>query len=145
MSDETVNLPDREKLTVMLRELIRILDLVILENLVPLREDLRPAIKAAWLDFRERHEQSILVQVREAPLESLEIAGLTGTQLEVKRRGFFSAVNRFWERAILRELQNVLGWANIWLRSLTAVVSVNEILVELKEVVEKALENLNEE
>jgi hypothetical protein len=145
MADEEANLNDRDKLISMLEELIRILNAVILEQAAPLPGELAEPIRAAWLDFDENYRNRVFAALREVSMEELEAVGLTGVQLEVKRVGFWGASGRWWRKRILKELQNVLGWANIWLKSLKGILKVSEILVELKEVVEKALDMINEE
>jgi hypothetical protein len=162
MASEETNL-DREKLILMLDELVRILDTVIFKRQGPLPRDLEGPIREAWVDFNDNHRERVFNAVREMNVDALAHAGLTGVQLEVKRRGFFAASERwrrrrnvkqtglfgarrrYWRSLVLKELQNALGWGNIWLRSLTSVIKVSEILVEMKEVVEKALDMTNEE
>lgn len=157
MADDESNLNSREELVAMLRELIRILDLVIYEQAVPLPQDLQETIHTAWDNFHERHQDRIFAALEAAPQfdeelsesdrergqMSLEGVGLTSPHLQMKSRGFWGARGRFIARRALKELQSLLGWADIWLESLTSVITVSEILVELKKVIEKALEDLD--
>ena len=150
---------DRQELFRMLRELIRILDLLIYERAARIPEELEEPLRVAWTDFHERHSNRIFNALETAPAldselsesdrergrMSLEGVGLTGAHLEVKSRGFWGASRRYFLRRGLKELQNLLGWADIWLESLTSVIHVSDILVELKQVIEKALEMSNEE
>jgi hypothetical protein len=159
MAENETNLSDRQELFRMLRELIRILDLVIYERYARIPEELLQPLRVAWDDFHERHQNRIFKALEAAPefdnelsgeqrergLMSLEGVGLTGPHLQVKSLGFWNASRRYILRRALKELQNFLGWADIWLESLTKVIKVSEILVELKKVIEKALDMLNEE
>ena len=159
MAENESNLSDRQQLFKMLRELINILDLVIYERTPPLSPEIQEPLRDAWADFHERHESAIFNALETAPefdeeltetdrergRLSLEGVGLTGPHLRVKANGFWGAGRRYVLRRALKELQNLLGWADIWLESLTKVIHVSEILVELKQVIEKALDMLNEE
>jgi hypothetical protein len=160
---EETNVRDRETLFRMLLELIRILNAVILERQASLPRELEESILEAWIDFHTNHRERVFNALREVNMNALANVGLTGVQLQVKERGFLTASERWWRRKqsnppgffgrsrrwwrrrVLKELQNALGWANIWLRSLTSVIQVSEILVEMKEVVEKALDMTNED
>jgi len=150
MAENETNLDDRAQLFEMLRHLIYVLDLIIREREQELPEDLREPLERAWTDFRERHEGRIYNALETVPLtieeakgrRSLEAVGLTGPHLEVKARGFWGASRRYFAKRALEELQDLLAWADIWLESLSSAIGVSEILVELKKVVEKALDSL---
>jgi hypothetical protein len=159
MADNESISNNRQELFALLRELIQILDGVIYENNPPLPVDLRGPMREAWADFHERHQNRIFAALEVAPeydeqltaadrelgRMSLEGVGLTGPHLLVKSRGFRGATRRYILHRVLKELQNLLAWGDIWLESLTRVIQVSEILVELKQVIEKALDMLNEE
>ena len=150
MADNETNLNDRAQLFEMLRHLIYVLDLIIREREHELPEELREPLERAWIDFRERHESRIYNALETIPLTieeggrgpSLESVGLTGPHLEVKSRGFWGTSRRYFAKRALEELQDFLAWADIWLESLSSAIGVSEILVELKKVVEKALDSL---
>jgi len=99
----------------------------------------------AWSDFRKQHERDVLVAIENADKIDLAAAGLTDNNLELKFRGFRSARKRFIVRGGLKALKEALGWANVWLPSLTSVIKVSEILKEIKEAIEKALGYLDRE
>ena len=130
---------DLDKLTAMTNSLVQILDSVVTAREVLFPQELREPIELSWSEFNERHREAILDAIRAADDNDLASAGLTASNLELKFRGFRSARKRFIVRGGLKALKEALGWANVWLPSLTSVIKVSEILKEIKEAIEKVL------
>lgn len=130
---------DKDKLLDLIKRLVQVLDSVVRARDVLLPERARDSLNSAW-DELQGTIDDIYRAIRDADEDQLAAAGLAGAQLELKYREFRVAHLRFIRRGGLRRLRDVLGWANVALPSLTAVIKISEPLKELKDAIEKVLE-----
>jgi len=101
----------------------------------------RGPIKAAW-DNAKPSIQIVKSNLDSSALHTkLSDAGLVGPQLDLKLKGLNDAWKSFWERGTLRLLRRLLSWINTILGSIASVVPGGEALKELKEAMEKLIED----
>lgn len=106
---------------------------------------MRDALERAWVDLHAGpyRIEDISVQIRRLSNDELASVGLGGVQLKLKYGEFFAAYKSYVIKGGLKRLKSVLGYANVMLPSITAIIPVSEPLKELKELVEKSLEDID--
>lgn len=89
---------------------------------------------------------SVTAELESAQHDSaLEGNGLSGAQMRLKKRGFRRALWRFIRLPSRRTAIRVLGWANVFLGSLASAIGMAEPIKELKEAIEAAIKDTDDE
>ena len=108
-----------------------------------IRISMRPLFSAAWSEV-EQGLPSVRSAVGQLSDDVLAGVGLSGAQLSLKLAGFGYAADRLdlgWTDKMLRK---VLGWINLILGSLLAAVPAAEPIKELKEALERELDEVSD-
>jgi hypothetical protein len=133
--------PDRDRLCVFIDDVVYVLDETVKAQNILFPDSFRANLNDAWGNVSSRIDQ-IKNDIRNTNTTTdrqLEAAGLTGAQLNLKLDGFGAAFGNWKVKAGLKLLRRVLSWANVILGSLSFVA---EVLKEIKEAIEKALEEV---
>jgi hypothetical protein len=103
------------------------------------KEKFRQPILDAWYAVK-----STIISIKSSfyslVATTLDEAGLSGKQLDLKLTGLSDAWTSFKENGTLRFLKDLLGWVNSILGSLARVIPQVEGWKEFKEAIEKLLE-----
>src|SRR5262249_19103576 len=99
----------------------------------------RQAIKDAW-DQAKGWINAFLPAWQKVPQQKKSDAGLHGKQLDLKLAGLSGAWDRFVKKGTVRLLKKLLSWINTILGSIASVVPGGEALKELKDALEKLIE-----
>jgi hypothetical protein len=122
------------------------------DRLMP--ESLRDDALAAWQEGRETFS-TVRSAVQTVAREDLARAGLVGSQLRLKLRGFGERLRQFGEGffdflrdrlpldVIKRIIKKLLEWANIILGSLASIIPPAEALQELKDGIKLAVDDFS--
>lgn len=103
-------------------------------------DDDRQPLLDAWNDLRFNRLPTIRDQLASASENSLRDAGLSGPQLTAKLNWLNNAWWAFRLRGTVPLLKKVLEWIDLILGSLVAVIPAAEPLKELKEAIEKLIQ-----
>lgn len=133
------NVADRERLVSFVPFVRDLLAEVVEGRLV--HENLRSPLRGAWREIEQRGDfPKLEAAAREAPSGKIIDHGLSGGQLELKRR----VIERWWERytqrPIARLLRRLLDAIDNLLDSLIEAVGVGGAIKEFKQAVANALE-----
>jgi hypothetical protein len=153
-----VALEDRQRLEEFAESVYQLLGEVVREQPQWLPPELRDDYVRAWQDAEAdlgRLRQALLPEARRSAAEApppdqgsldaaLAASGLVGSQLRLKLRGYYRALDRFRAALAPRRLRRVLRWGDVILGSLAGVVGGAEALKELKEAVEAGVEDQEE-
>ena len=135
-----MNTQEREDLLRFLEETEKIMAEIVERREQLFRSGLRELIRQAWDEVRPRFgklREGVTSGVFD---DRLEEVGLRGAQLELKMRGFGMALDEFRRSSTLDLLKKLLDWINIILKSLASAIPGGEPIVELKEILEKEIE-----
>jgi hypothetical protein len=139
---------DRSILAVFLEELHELLRKVMFDNRSWVEDGARADFLRAWETVEPRfytlvEELRFLADEGAQSLDrSLETAGLTGAELELKIGGWRRALRRFGVQPVRKALIKTLGWANLILGSLAVVLPHAEAVKEFKDAFEKSLDDV---
>ncbi|MBI2871138.1 MAG: hypothetical protein HYY14_05440 [Candidatus Omnitrophica bacterium] len=138
---------DREDLADAVEELGAVLKNVVFDRPHLVLADVLGELREAW-ERASAAVRSVVTSLRAGGLdleEKLATAGLLGSSLRAKLRGFKAALARWRAGATTGTLLRVLGWGNVFLGSLASVLPGAEVLKEYKEAVEQSVLDVHEQ
>ena len=106
------------------------------------KQPLRERIRTAWEMVKDKIFD-IKNQFTDLSMSALEDAGLIGEPLNLKFDGFNNAFVDFLNNGTIPLLKKLLGWINLILGSIASVIPAGETLKELKETLEKLIDENN--
>lgn len=135
-----MNEQEREYLTRFLDEVEHLMAEIVEQRERFFRAELRELIQRAWDEVRPRFGKLRDALSSGVFDDRLDEVGLRGAQLELKMRGFGLALEEFRRSGRLGLLKKLLDWINTILKSLVAAIPGGEPIVELKEILEKEIQ-----
>lgn len=144
MTDEDVLAEAQpERIGIFLSDVMSWLQVLIAAQYVLFYQPMREPLRAAYEEVRDRHEE-LVTELEYVDVERLRENGLTGESLRMKLTGYLTARNRFWRRGGIKYLKLMLKWINTILGSIAAALPPAHALTEVKDAIERVIEDTEE-